>query len=160
MSEQAIPRRALVLLRSLTLVWGTNWPLFAFAVREISVWTFRAFAVTLAGVTALQAASERAAADLRAPALATVGSAGIVHDGLDRDLAALRDDLGGAGADYERTADALAELEAGLDALTLRVAEIEGATARLPDRIALPSAPRVAAATKPATQATTGASGR
>lgn len=118
------------------------------------------YAVTLAGVTTLQAASERAEADLRAPALATVGAARIVHDGLDRDLAALRDDLGGAGADYERSAAALAELEAGLDALTLRVAEIEGATARLPDRIALPAAPRVAAATKPATQATTGASGR
>jgi hypothetical protein len=118
------------------------------------------YAVTLAGVTGLQATSERAAADLRAPALATVGAAGVIHDGLDRDLEALRDDLGDAGADYGRSAAALAELEAGLDALTLRVAEIEGATARLPDRIALPSAPRIAAATKPATQATTGASGR
>ena len=46
MSEQGIPPRALALLVVLTLVWGTNWPLFAFAVREISVWTFRAVAVT------------------------------------------------------------------------------------------------------------------
>ena len=38
----AIPRRALALL---TLVWGTNWPLFPYAVREVSVWTFRAVAV-------------------------------------------------------------------------------------------------------------------
>lgn len=43
----------------LTLVWGTNWPLFAFAVREISVWTFRAAAVTLAGVTLLAVARAR-----------------------------------------------------------------------------------------------------
>ncbi len=50
MSEHPIPRRALVLLAVLTLVWGTNWPLFPLAVREISVWTFRAFAVILAGV--------------------------------------------------------------------------------------------------------------
>jgi drug/metabolite transporter (DMT)-like permease len=53
MTGHPIPRRAFVLLVILTLVWGTNWPLFAFAVREISVWTFRAIAVTLAGVTLL-----------------------------------------------------------------------------------------------------------
>ena len=59
MTDQAIPRRALVLMVVLTLVWGTNWPLFAFAVREISVWTFRAVAVTLAGVTLLAVARSR-----------------------------------------------------------------------------------------------------
>ena len=59
MSIQAIPRRALVLLVVLTLVWGTNWPLFAFAVREISVWSFRAVAVTLAGLTLLAVARAR-----------------------------------------------------------------------------------------------------
>jgi len=59
MTEPAIPRRALVLLVVLTLVWGTNWPLFAFAVREISVWTFRAVAVTLAGVALLAVARAR-----------------------------------------------------------------------------------------------------
>ena len=59
MREQTIPRRALVLLAVLTLVWGTNWPLFAFAVREISVWTFRAIAVTLAGATLLAVARAR-----------------------------------------------------------------------------------------------------
>jgi len=59
MSEQGIPRRALALLVVLTLVWGTNWPLFAFAVREISVWTFRAIAVTLAGVALLAVARAR-----------------------------------------------------------------------------------------------------
>ena len=59
MSEQGIPRRALVLLVVLTLVWGTNWPLFAFAVREVSVWTFRAVAVTLAGGVLLAVARLR-----------------------------------------------------------------------------------------------------
>ena len=43
----------------LTLVWGTNWPLFAFAVREISVWTFRAVAVSMAGVALLAVARAR-----------------------------------------------------------------------------------------------------
>jgi len=59
MTEHTIPRRALVLMVVLTLVWGTNWPLFTFAVREISVWTFRAVAVTMAGVTLLAVARAR-----------------------------------------------------------------------------------------------------
>lgn len=59
MTNQSIPRRALLLMFVLTLVWGTNWPLFAFAVSEISVWTFRAVAVTLAGVTLLVVARSR-----------------------------------------------------------------------------------------------------
>ncbi len=49
----AIPPRALVLLVILTLLWGTNWPLFPLAVREVSVWTFRAVAVFIAGAALL-----------------------------------------------------------------------------------------------------------
>lgn len=48
-----------MLLAVLTLVWGTNWPLFAFAVREVSVWTFRAVAVAIAGVVLLAVARMR-----------------------------------------------------------------------------------------------------
>lgn len=48
-SVQRIPRRALLLLLILTLVWGTNWPLFALAVAEVSVWTFRAVSCLVAG---------------------------------------------------------------------------------------------------------------
>ena len=59
MTASAVPRRALVLLAILTLVWGTNWPLFPFAVREVSVWTFRAVAVFAAGVTLLAVARAR-----------------------------------------------------------------------------------------------------
>lgn len=59
MSESTLPRRALVLLIVLTLVWGTNWPLFVYAVREISVWTFRAVAVPVAGLTLLAVARAR-----------------------------------------------------------------------------------------------------
>ena len=55
----AIPRRALVLLAVLTLVWGTNWPLFPYAVREVSVWTFRAVAVLGAGLVLLAVARAR-----------------------------------------------------------------------------------------------------
>lgn len=43
----------------LTLVWGTNWPLFALATREVSVWTFRAVAVAIAGIVLLAVAKAR-----------------------------------------------------------------------------------------------------
>jgi drug/metabolite transporter (DMT)-like permease len=55
----ALPRRALVLLAVLTLVWGTNWPLFPLAVREVSVWTFRAVSVLVAGLLLLAVARAR-----------------------------------------------------------------------------------------------------
>lgn len=50
---QRMPTRALVLLAILTLVWGTNWPLFPLATREVSVWTFRAVSVFVAGAALL-----------------------------------------------------------------------------------------------------------
>lgn len=49
----AVPRRALFLLIALTLVWGTNWPLFPYAVREVSVWTFRGIAMLGSGAALL-----------------------------------------------------------------------------------------------------------
>lgn len=57
--DTKIPPRALALLVVLTLVWGTNWPLFALATREVSVWTFRAVAVAVAGLVLLAVAHGR-----------------------------------------------------------------------------------------------------
>jgi drug/metabolite transporter (DMT)-like permease len=54
-----IPRRAILLLALLTLLWGTNWGLFPLAVREVSVWTFRAVAVLGSGLTLLAVARAR-----------------------------------------------------------------------------------------------------
>jgi drug/metabolite transporter (DMT)-like permease len=48
--------RALALLALLTLVWGTNWPLFAIAMREFSIWTFRVIVVIVAGAGLFTAA--------------------------------------------------------------------------------------------------------
>lgn len=55
----ALPRRALWLLALLTLVWGTNWALFPIAMREVSVWTFRAISTLGAGLLLLAAARLR-----------------------------------------------------------------------------------------------------
>ena len=59
MTARTIPPRALILLVILTLIWGTNWPLFQIAVREVSVWTFRAVAVTVGGIALLMVAKAR-----------------------------------------------------------------------------------------------------
>lgn len=58
--------RALPLVVVLTLVWGTNWPLFPIAVREVSVWTFRSVSLVGAGLTLLALARWRGAS-LRIP---------------------------------------------------------------------------------------------
>ena len=52
-------RKAIPLVVILTLVWGTNWPLFPIAVREVSVWTFRAISLVGAGLTLLAVARTR-----------------------------------------------------------------------------------------------------
>ncbi len=59
MPTPVVPRRAIFLLVALTLVWGTNWPLFPYAVREVSVWTFRAVAMTGAGLVLIVIARAR-----------------------------------------------------------------------------------------------------
>ena len=52
-------RSALPLVIVLTLVWGTTWVLFPYAVREVSVWTFRAISITFAGFSLLAIAALR-----------------------------------------------------------------------------------------------------
>ena len=51
--QSTVPRRAVFLLIALTLVWGTNWPMFTLAVREVSVWTFRSVTMIVGGVVLL-----------------------------------------------------------------------------------------------------------
>lgn len=52
-------RKAIPLVLILTLVWGTTWPLFPVAVREVSVWTFRSLSTLGAGVVLLALARMR-----------------------------------------------------------------------------------------------------
>ncbi len=59
MTARTLTPRALLLLGVLTLIWGTNWPLFPIAMREISVWTFRACSMTGAGLMLLVIARAR-----------------------------------------------------------------------------------------------------
>lgn len=59
-------RKAIPLVVLLTLVWGTTWQLFPMAVREVSVWTFRAVSLVVAGILLLSVARLRGEA-LRVP---------------------------------------------------------------------------------------------
>ena len=58
MPTTAFPQRALLLLLLLTILWGTNWPLFPLAMREVSVWSFRS--VSVLGAAAILLAVARA----------------------------------------------------------------------------------------------------
>ena len=51
--------KVLVLVALLTVVWGTNWVLFPLAVREVSIWTFRAICLLGSGALVLFAARLR-----------------------------------------------------------------------------------------------------
>lgn len=66
MPDRSAHTRALALLALLTLVWGTNWPLFAIAMREFSIWTFRVIVVIIAGA-ALFAVARLRGEQLRVP---------------------------------------------------------------------------------------------
>ena len=52
-------KSALPLVVVLTLVWGTTWVLFPYAVKEVSVWTFRTVSITFAGLTLFAIAALR-----------------------------------------------------------------------------------------------------
>lgn len=119
-----------------------------------------AYAISLAGVTGLQSATDQATIAARQPALTALEAATAEHDRLEAELAAARASLGTAGDDYDQAAARVEDLQARLETLAAAVGALEGATMSLPTRIALPSAPRVpAAVSRPATQATSGASG-
>jgi len=66
MPDRSAHTRALALLALLTLVWGTNWPLFAIVLRDFSIWTFRVIVVIVAG-SALFAVAKMRGESLRVP---------------------------------------------------------------------------------------------
>ena len=57
--DARLKRHAPWLMALLTLIWGTNWPVIALAVREVSAWTFRALTLPVAGLLLLLLARRR-----------------------------------------------------------------------------------------------------
>ena len=118
------------------------------------------YAVSLAGVAALQSSTERATASERSPVLADLDSLAAANERLTRGVDdAVRAYTTSRGA-YDALAPRLGTTEARLEVLAAAVAEVQGAARALPTRVALPAVraatPRAAA---PTVQATTGASG-
>ena len=119
------------------------------------------YAVSLAGVTALQSAADRALIEDRAPLGEATRSLSGGHDGLETDLDRAAREYGAAAASYDRLGPRLDEVETSLDALAGTVSQVSGAARSLPGHVALPAVTRpVSSRPAPVTHATTGASGK
>ncbi len=117
------------------------------------------YALALAGIASLQAASDAAVVADRAPAAAGIDA---VASGHDR-LAGRLDDLAGrqarSAASYDAVTSGIARVEAELGALAGKVSAVDGASRTLPASVALPPVVRsVRPSSRSTTHATTGGS--
>lgn len=120
-----------------------------------------AYAASLAGVTALQAASDQSLADQRAPTADAIQALSAGHDQLQARLGAAAAAYSSAAAAYNAFASQLGTYEGKLGSLATNVGQIHGASVAMPSSVRLPSVSRSAAsAPKPASHATTSASGK
>jgi len=119
------------------------------------------YAISLAGVAALQAQSDAALAASHRPLADAVAGVTSERAAFERDLRATVDALNAASSAYGSAAHGTSTLDASLAALARQVAAATGAAAQIPQTGGLPAAPgTVSVATAPTTQATTGASGK
>lgn len=127
------------------------------------------YAVSLAGVAAMQADTDAQAIAARAPYLDEVARLQAANDELERQLHKADAEARALAADYGAVGVAVTGYEARLDALAALVADVEGSVAALPTRIKLPSVTMRGAVagnsrssgsrSAPSTRATSGASG-
>ena len=119
------------------------------------------YALSLAGVTALQSASDARLAADRGPASHAVDIVAAGHDGLQSSIDGATGAFTVAADRYATLADRLTAMEASLDKLGQRVAKVSGAAGALPGRVSLPTihASTPAATRTKVVHATTGASG-
>ena len=105
-----------------------------------------AYAASLAGVTALQAASDRQLSDANAPARDAIAAIAAEHDRLDQRLTAAGTAYGSAAAAYADIVDRMTGVETRLGSLARQVKKVEGSAAWVPPAVRLPSVSRAAAA--------------
>jgi hypothetical protein len=127
------------------------------------------YAVSLAGVAAIQADTDAQAIVARAPYLDEVARLQAANDELERLLHEADAEARALAADYGAVGVTVAAYETRLDALAALVADVEGSVAALPTRIKLPSVTMrgaIAGSSRssggrsaPSTRATSGASG-
>jgi hypothetical protein len=123
-----------------------------------------AYAASLAWVSGMQASQDAAAARATRPLAEAAADAASMRSGAQAAADAATGALAEALGEYELTTRASAELDAQLAELASMVTEVTGAAARLPATVPLPAVPsavvRQVVVQPPATQGTTGASGR
>lgn len=125
------------------------------------------YAVSLAGVSTLQARTDARTIEARAPYVDQVAGLRAENDRLEQVLRDVDTSARALAADYAATGSRLADYEARLDALSALVADVQGSAAALPTRIKLPSVTmrgavgtsRSGSTSRPRTTATSGASG-
>jgi hypothetical protein len=120
------------------------------------------YAVSLAGVTALQSSADQALVDGQAPAQAAAARLQDGHDRLEADLADAAARYAESAARYDALVGTMASMESSLEAYAGRVSAVTGAARALPARAPMPAITRTVTMTvvKPAVRATTGASGK
>ncbi len=96
------------------------------------------YAVSLAGMSALQANSDADLAAQRQPYVDTVAQARIANDRLAAAVAKADADAKALVATYAAVGDDVAVYESRLDSLASLVADVQGSAAALPTRISLP----------------------
>ena len=119
------------------------------------------YAGSLALMTMLQAQHDAAVVLDQAPLMHAVSSAESARRGTEEAVFAASSALGTASDHYADATALSAQVDAAMAAFAKQVAAVTGVAGRLPSSIRLPAAPgAVAHVTAPATQATTGASGK
>lgn len=120
------------------------------------------YAASLAGVTALQAGQNAALAAARAPAAGRVADLRRRNDALQTAVASTAQRYEQAAGAYERLRGQLDRLSTDLATLDGTVGAVVGGAANLPTSVSLPpvASPMSRSTAPPATNATTGASGR
>lgn len=120
------------------------------------------YAVSLAGITALQSGADAALAASRQPLADGLSRVSTERAALEGDLRTTVDALNAAGQAYGSVGEQSASLQAAVAALASEVQAATGAAASVPSSIRLPAAPTTVTVTvtAPATSATTGASGK
>lgn len=96
------------------------------------------YAVTLAGVAALQSSSDAALSASRQPYVDTVAAARAQNDQLEQTLAQANADAKWLAGVYDEMSTEVSGYQSRLDSLAQLVADVEGSAAALPTRISLP----------------------
>ena len=97
------------------------------------------YAVTLAGVSVMQADSDAALAARRQPYLEALAAARSANDSLEASIVKADGVARSLAGDYAAVGQDITAYQARLDELAKLVAEVQGSAAALPTRISLPS---------------------